>query len=169
MAARVIHLGRDSCHRLAVLESAGYRVDVCISVPELRHALVLPKPLDAVLISEGSEGPHADAVSLTRSHSSAPIILFRETQLDFAESCFDLVVPILAPPQIWLADMAAVIARCQSLRATAQALCSQSAELCRESALARAKSSSERKRAQRAYGKKLVPPDGMISGPGSGD
>jgi len=165
VAARVIHIGTDTCRRLPVLESAGYQVQTCISVPELRDALAVDQQLDAVLISEGAEGVSPDAVLLTRSHSSAPIVLFRETQLTFSESLFDLVVPVLDPPQTWLADIAALIARCQSLRAHAQALCNESAELRRESGLARTKSSRERQRSQREYGKKMVSPDGLISGP----
>ncbi len=167
MAARVIHVGTDTCHRLPVLESAGYRVDTCLSLPELRKTLAMKLEVDAVLIREGTEGALPDAVQLTRSHSSAPIVLFRETQLDFTESCFDLVVPILAPPQTWLADIAALITRCQSLRATAQALHSQSAELRHQSQLARAESTQERKRAQREYRRKTVATDGLIRGPGS--
>lgn len=169
MMARVIHVGTDTCHRLPVLQSAGYRVDTCISLPELRDALTAHKQLHAVLIREGTEGAHPDAVQLTRLYSSAPIVLFRETQLDFAESCFDLVVPILVPPQTWLADIAALIARCQSLRATARALCNQSTALRSESELARADSGRERKRAQHEYGRKTVIPDGLARGPDCDD
>lgn len=165
MAARVIHVGTDSCHRLPVLESAGYEVDTCISVPELRIALTSVKQLDAVLISEGAEGAHSDAVSVARSHSTAPIVLFRETQLSFAESPFDLVVPILISPQVWLEDIAALIARCRALRANAQALCDQSAELQRQSRAVRASSKRERQRSKQEYGKKIVRPDGLVTGP----
>jgi hypothetical protein len=165
VASRVIHVGTDSCHRLPVLESAGYQVDTCISALELQNALTAAQELDAVLISEGAGGPHPDVVLLARSRSSAPIVLFRETQLTLSESSFDLVVPVLDPPQTWLADIAALIARCQSLRFQSQALCNESVELRRESQLARTKSSRERQRSQREYGKKMVPPDGLISGP----
>lgn len=165
MAARVIHVGTDICHRLPVLERAGYQVDTCISVPELRLALTSIRQLDAVLISEGSEGAHPDAVSLARTYSSAPIVLFRETQLSFAESPFDLVVPILISPQVWLEDIAALIARCRALRADSRALCDKSAELRLQSQAARASSSRERQRAQTEYGKKIVPPDGLVTGP----
>lgn len=166
MAARIIHVGTDSCHRLPVLESAGYRVETCISVPELRDALTAEEQLDAIVISEGAGGAHPDAVSLARSHSSAPIVLFRETQLSFAESSFDLVVPVLAPPQTWLADIAALITRFRSLRADARALCSESAELKRASAAARTKSEGERQRARQTCGRKIAPPDGLVRDPG---
>lgn len=166
MASRIIHVGTDRCHRLPVLKSAGYTVETCISVPELRNALTAEEQLDAVVISEGVGGAHPDAVSLARSHTSAPIVLFRETQLSFAESPFDLVVPVLAPPQAWLADIAALIAHSRSLRADARALCNGSAELRRASAAARAKSEGERKRSRQAYGRKITPSDGLVSGPG---
>lgn len=165
MAARVIHVGADSCHRLPVLESAGYEVDTCISVPELREALTSPRQIDAVLISEGTEGAHPEAVQVARSHCSAPIVLFRETQLNFAESPFDLVVPILISPQVWLEDIAALIARCRALRADTQALCQKSAELRRQTEAVRASFNRERLRSRREYGKKIGPPDGLITGP----
>lgn len=164
MAATIIHVGRDMCHRLPVLESAGYKVETCTSIIELGRALNAMPQLDAVLISEGIRGANPETVSMVRSRSSAPVILFRESQLSFSESAFDLVVPVLVPPQTWLAEIAAVIARCRSLRAETQGLGKKSA-LKRESRLARAKSSAERRRARQSYGKKISPAEGLISGP----
>jgi hypothetical protein len=166
VASRVIHVGADICHRLPVLESAGYQVDTCDSVRELDDALAGEEQLEAVLISEGLGGGHQDAVSLARSRSSAPIVLFRETQRSVTESTFDLVVPNLVPPETWLADIAALIARCQTLRTNSQTLRQESAKLQRESAIARAKSNGERQRARQEYSRKITPPDGLVSGPG---
>ncbi len=167
VAARVIHVGADNCHRLPVLENAGYRIDLCASIPQLRDALESEDPPDAVLISEGDGGAHQDAVALARAHLAAPIILFRETQRDYSESAFDLVIPVLDPPRTWLPEIAALIARCQALRADARTLHQKPVDLRRESAAARAKSSSERQRARQEYGKQTTPPRGLVRDPGS--
>lgn len=156
MVARVIHFGADTCHRLPVIRSAGYRVETCNSISELRDALAAEEETDAVLISEGTGGVHQDAVLLARSHSEAPIILFRKSQRSFSESEFDLVVPVLDPPESWLAGIANLIARRQELRAKSELLRGRSVELRVESGLAHAKSSSGRKRVRRAYSGRTI-------------
>lgn len=155
MAARVIHVGADTCHRLPVLENAGYQVHTCISVFELREALAASEEPEAVLISEKAEGAHPEAVLIARSCSSAPIILFRETQSTLAESSFDLVIPNLVPPQTWLAELAAVIARRRALGAIAKPSAAK-----RKSAEAGAKSSTPPVRPRKALERNPAPPKG---------
>lgn len=170
MLSKVIHVGVDICHRLPVLESAGYQVEACTSIPEIQAALDAQEPPDAVLISEGDGGgAHLTVVSLVRERSSAPIVLFRETQRDYSQAAFDLVVPVLDPPASWLADIAALIARSQKLMAESQALQQQSADLRRESSMIRAQSSRERQRSQRQREQTIPPPEGLVGGPGPED
>lgn len=165
MPSKVIHVGEDICHRLPVLESAGYRVEACTSIPEIQAALDPKEPPDAVLISEGN-GTHLKIVSVVRQFSSAPIVLFRETQREFSQAAFDLVIPVLDPPAAWLADIAALIARSRKLIAESQALQKQSADLRRESSMIRAQSGRERERSRRQREQTISPPEGFVGGTG---
>lgn len=117
MAARIIHFGADNCHRLWVLKSAGYFIEDCQSVVQLHAALQSGSDPDAVAFTENERFAPEEAVAVTRSHSSAPLILFRETHNDCMESVFDLVVPVLEPPETWLNSVAALIARRRAVRA----------------------------------------------------
>jgi hypothetical protein len=116
MAARIIHFGADNCHRLWVLKSAGYFIDDCQSVVQLRTILQSGIDPDAVAFTESERFAPEEAVEVARSHSSAPLILFRETHNECAESAFDLVVPVLEPPEAWLNSVAALIARGRPVR-----------------------------------------------------
>lgn len=117
MAGHILHIGTDMCHRLAVLESAGYTVTSCASIASLRDALEEGDIPDAVVMTETDSVSPREAVRWTRSHARVPLVLFRETQrnhsddgFDF-ERGFDLVIPVLHPPAAWLAEVAALIAK----------------------------------------------------------
>lgn len=127
MAARVIHFGPDDCHRLMVLRSAGYSVDGCNSLNQLRASLV--SGADAVLMSDAEGIAPQDAVALARMQSSAPVVLFRSTNLSYEDSGFDLVVHSLTPPEVWLNQVDALIAGTRTLQAESKALIGESREL----------------------------------------
>jgi hypothetical protein len=110
-AARIIHLGPDSCHRLMVLHCAGYAVETCESVGDFATSLEFDDAADAVLVSEGDGFIPEEAALLVRRRSAAPVILFRNTNRTCEETRFDLVVQSLTPPQVWLNQVDAVIAR----------------------------------------------------------
>jgi len=109
MPAKVIHFGLDDCHRLMVLRSAGYTVDECRSVLQLREMLETGEVPDAVLISDCEGVSPLEAVTLARTFSPNPLILFRSTNLTYEDGGFDLVVPCLTPPAVWLSEVDAVI------------------------------------------------------------
>ena len=109
MPARVFHFGPDDCHRLMVLESAGYAVQECNGLVELRRMLADSARADALLVTEGDEVPLHDIVALVRSQSSLPIILFRNPNMAREDAGVDLVVHCLTPPDVWLNDVEAVI------------------------------------------------------------
>jgi len=109
MPARVIHFGPDDCHRLMVLESAGYAVENCDCLAELPRALADSAEVDAVLVSEGNGVSVLDVVAMARAHSSVPVIVFRTTNLAYEDSGVDLVVHCLTPPDIWLNDVETLI------------------------------------------------------------
>lgn len=109
MPARVVHFGPDDCHRLMVLRSAGYTVEDCRSLLQLRDALADGASPDAVLMSDGDGVSPQEAVGIARAHSSNPVILFRSTNMTYEDCRFDLVVPCLTPPEVWLNDVDALI------------------------------------------------------------
>lgn len=115
MVSRVVHYGVDECHRIAVLRSKGYAVEICNSLPQLHNALAEERRTDAVLITEGETDPLETAITLARSRSSAPLILFRRTNCDVDDQIFDLVIETLTRPQQWLRDIESLILQCRLL------------------------------------------------------
>lgn len=115
MAARVIHYGVDNCHRLTILRSLGYSVDDCSSLLQLREALTAGNKTGAVFITEDEPQGCQAAVSLAKSCTSAPLVLFRRSNADCCEGSFDLVIESLTPPQDWLHAVQGLITRCRSL------------------------------------------------------
>ena len=102
-----------------------------------------PDP-DAVAFTESERFAPEEAVGVTRSHSSAPLILFRETHSNFAESVFDLVVPVLEPPEAWLNSVAELIARCGPSAPSSEALIRRSIVLRQETPVVRRQARAER-------------------------
>ena len=118
MVARVIHFGLDDCHRLMVLRSAGYTVLDCGSLVQLQVILETADDPEAVLLSDGDGISPREAFAVARTHSSNPVILFRSTNLAYEEFEFDLVVPCLTPPEVWLSDVDAMIEKRRALLAS---------------------------------------------------
>ena len=114
--ARIIQFGEDSCHRLKVLKGAGYSVKKCGSITEIESCLRSPEPPDAVVITDEFGKAYRDAVFLAKADSSLPVILFATTEESCTESSFDLVIPALTSPDMWLARIEEIIARSRSLR-----------------------------------------------------
>jgi hypothetical protein len=111
MAARVIHFGPDDCHRLMVLQSAGYAVDDCVSLGQLRASLLVAGEADAVLLSDGDGVDPEEAAALARGCCSVPVVLFGNTNRAHKDAAFDLVVHSLTPPEVWLREVDALIAK----------------------------------------------------------
>ena len=109
MAARVIHLGPDDCHRLMVLRTAGYRVDACDSMAQLRAWIAGGLQADVVVMSDAGGAAPKEVVAIARTRAFLPVILFRSTNLAYEETGVDLIVPGLTPPGIWLHDVEALI------------------------------------------------------------
>jgi hypothetical protein len=160
MAARVIHFGPDDCHRLMVLRSAGYAVDGCTSLAQLRGSLLAGGEADAVLLSDGSGVALEEAASLARSCSSAPVILFSGTNRTHEGAAFDLVVHSLTPPEAWLYEVDKVIAQSRLLGGRLTALSRKSAQFLAESARVVNKSRSERMQLRQERARNAAPPTG---------
>lgn len=111
MLARLIHFGPDDCHRLMVLRSAGYAVEECESLLQLGNTLSAGDSVEALLFSDGEGISPEAALAVAKALSSLPSILFRSTTQTYEESGFDLVVPSLTPPDVWLNDVDTLIER----------------------------------------------------------
>jgi CRP/FNR family transcriptional regulator len=108
MTARIVHFGIDDCDRLRTLRDAGYAVDSSNSLTELQSFLSSNEQIDAVAITESSGSAASNVISLIRASSDAPLILFQGWNSNANESKFNLVVPVLAPPDMWLKEIGAL-------------------------------------------------------------
>jgi len=101
-----------------VLQSAGYSVEDCNSLVQLRASLMTGMAVDAVMVSDGDGVSPQEVVALARTHTSLPVILFRSTNLTYQDAGVDLVVHCLTAPEVWLNDVEALI---EKTRATLRA------------------------------------------------
>lgn len=129
MATRVIHFGPDDCHRRMVLQSAGYSVDECHTLSELRVRLLTGSGFGAVVMSEVEGLAPEDAAALARMHGHVPVVLFRGTNLSYEDSEFDLVIHALTPPEVWLNEVDSLIAKGRVAGAESEVLAGPSVDL----------------------------------------
>jgi hypothetical protein len=122
MAAHVLHIGMDDCHRVAVLRSAGYRVDECYSLLQLATALERTHDADAVILTESENISPEQAVALSRGCSGLPVIFFRKSNGETIEDQFDLVIHPLTAPEKWLQEVDDLLQWSRGERDPSQAL-----------------------------------------------
>lgn len=120
MSARIVHFGDDRFNRLGPLREAGYSIDSCSTLDEFRAAVASGAPCDALTIAETESSRFECAISIARSESVAPLILFQASTQQRDSSAFSLVVPLLAPPASWIAQVAEVIERGRARRPSSQ-------------------------------------------------
>ncbi len=135
MAANIVYFGVDTCHRLPVLMRAGYTIENCCSALQLEAVFDSSCPAEAVLMTDHEGKLPQDAITLTRSRSVAPLILFRDSNHSYAESAFDLVVPSLTPPVEWLQQIAVLLEESRMLRSKSALLRAESRMLQHEAIL----------------------------------
>lgn len=157
MAAQIIHFGPDDCHRLTVLRSAGYSVHACASLGQLHASLEMNREADAVVMTESDGVAPKEAITLARSCSAAPVVLFSAGNGCHEELCFDLVVHSLTPPGEWLVEVDALIAKSRELRAESEIIAMESARLRHEAAEVREKSQAERERSRKERARNAAP------------
>lgn len=114
MSGRIIHYGSDEHSRLPTLRRAGYTVELCHSLSELRWALYFGLRTDLVLFTEGPGVLPTRAIALARSRDT-PLVLFQGWTPHYDESEFDLVVPITTTSHLWLADVGCLVQRTRNL------------------------------------------------------
>jgi len=149
MAAHVLHIGMDDCHRVAVLRSVGYYVDECASLAQLAATLQIRRDPQALFLTD-CEGIRPDeVVTLARQLTAAPVIFFPSSNYGASEDVFDLVIPPLTAPEKWLKDVNALLEWSRDVRADSLLLTDQARTLRKESSLVRRSSEKERERSMR--------------------
>lgn len=146
MTATIVHFGEDQFVRLPVLRKAGYLVHKCLSVPELAEFLTINPNPAAIVVAEANASSIEKAISLARSRTSAPLILFPGTRRTYVESRFDLIIPALTPPGEWLVDLNNLVAWTVALRSEPTITDEQAARVREYCQKLRAKSRLERER-----------------------
>src|ERR1700733_3287267 len=109
MTARIVHFGIDDFDRLRTLRDAGYSVDSSGSLAEFHSFFTSSAPVDAVAITESRGALPANPMSFNQGITGVPLILFQGWTSNGNESEFNLVVPLLAPQNKWLKEIATLV------------------------------------------------------------
>jgi hypothetical protein len=109
MSRKVLTFGYDACHRWAVLRVAGYTVYACESIGELRDRLMKRSPVDAVIMVEDIVSVPEEAIAAAKSYFQGPLVLFQARPLCTYQDAFDLCVPMLSGPSVWLPKLEAFL------------------------------------------------------------
>lgn len=109
-SASILHVGNDVCQRIPVLTRAGFAVRRSEdSIQAIRAALTGEDPFSAILFHCDMAPPAETTVHEARSLSDAPLVLFQNPTVLCNDRDFDLVVPVLIPPGIWLKKLKELI------------------------------------------------------------
>lgn len=117
MAATILHMGEDLCRRIPVMEAAGFVVFRSeVKITAIHIAFGGEEDYSAVVFQNDVAAVAEDAVHETRSLCEAPFVLFQNPAVACDDREFDLVVPALTPPNVWLQKMREVIQVSREIR-----------------------------------------------------
>jgi hypothetical protein len=102
VSRKVLSFGYDACHRWAVLRLAGFTVNQCGSTRELREHLMGSHDVDAVIMVEDIVSVPPEVIVAARSYFTGPLVLFEGRYPVKHQDGFDLCIPILTRPEVWL-------------------------------------------------------------------
>ena len=102
MSRKLLSFGYDGCHRWAVLRLAGFTVNQCDSISELRERLMNSEAVDAVIMVEDIVSVPLEAIIAAQSYFNGPLVLFEGRYPASRRDPFDLCIPILTRPEVWL-------------------------------------------------------------------
>ena len=88
---------------------AGFRVDECESIRDLRQQLIASTDVDAVIMVEDIVSIPPEAIIAAKSYFDGPLVLFESRCAAENERVFDLRVPNLTEPSEWLQRIEALI------------------------------------------------------------
>ena len=112
------------------MQTAGFLVFHCnAEIPAVDTAFDRGEDYSAVVFHNDIAAVPEDAVQETRSLSEAPFVLFQNPTIASNEEEFDLVIPALTPPDLWLQKLREVIHASRKLREDGAAVRSPSQSL----------------------------------------
>lgn len=109
MSRKILTFGYDACHRWAVLRLAGFTIQVCESIGDLRDQLIKLPQVDAVIMVEDIVRVPQEAITAAKSYFDGPLVLFEAHSHIKNREQFRLCVPILTGPSVWLPKLEALI------------------------------------------------------------
>lgn len=130
-------MGEDTRHLIPVLQRVGLTVvqSLCTQQDVERSAKEVPNFDAAVFHTDLFPMPPL-IIPTIRKLTSGPFIVFETSNTCFDETAFDLIVPPLTPPHLWLAKLRMAILASRYLRAESRLLCTEAANTrLREAAL----------------------------------
>jgi hypothetical protein len=149
-ALSVLHIGDDLCRRIPVMETAGFVVYQSeVKIPAIHIAFEREEGYSAVVFHNDIAAVPEDVVNEARLLSEAPFVLFQNPTVPSNEVEFDLVIPSLTTPDVWLLKLRELIQASRQAR-------EESIQLRQDCAAARSKSQELRL----ASARKRVPPIG---------
>ena len=110
MSRTLLSFGYDACHRWPMLRFAGFTVEECGSIPELRDRLMRSHfmgshSVEAVIMVEDILVLPPEAIVAARSYFTGPVVLFEGQTPTNHGDAFDLRIPPLTPPEVWLSQI----------------------------------------------------------------
>lgn len=113
----ILHIGDDLCRRILVMETAGFVVFQSeVTIPAIHIAFTRKEDYSAVVFHNDIAAVPEDAVHEARSLSEAPLVLFQNPTVASNEAEFELVIPSLTSPDVWLLRLRDVIEASQESR-----------------------------------------------------
>ena len=109
-------------------------MEECRDAAELLHALKTGTDAGAVLLAQSPAFDPRPVPALVRKVAKCPVILFSLSAQVEREQDYDLVVPPLTDPAVWLDDIRTLIARNEALWRQSQSIQRDSRELVKEAA-----------------------------------
>lgn len=141
--ATILHIGEDICQRIPVMKTAGFAVfESPCSIPAIHTAFDREEDYSAVVFHNDIAAVLEDTVREARDLSDAPLVLFQNPTIICDDGEFDLVIPALTPPDIWLEKL-------RELIQTSREICEDSHQLRQECAVIQSQSRALRLRSVR--------------------
>lgn len=145
MASSILHVGEDVCRRIPVMETAGFVVFQCkVEIPAIDSAFEQHKDYSAVVFQNDIAAVPENVVATIRSHCEAPLVLFQNPTISSNDEGFDLVIPALTAPDVWLRKLNEAIQTSGDTRERSRRLRSDCADVRSGSQSLRPESSTNR-------------------------
>lgn len=101
----------DACRRPEVLRWVGFTVQECTALSDLAGRLRSGEAPDLVCVADGWDEPVELVLSLVRSYTSAPVVLFSSGRHLYPEVAWDMEVPVMTHPGEWVSRVVELLER----------------------------------------------------------